>query len=90
MCLARDWHQSISQSNHNLVPDGRIGMQKSFSHRDTASVDAILSVMYTGVAETLPNRPIVIKTVGVSTLFQILELNLYLLNSSLTKWGSGF
>ena len=40
----------------NLVPDGRVGLQKSGSQRDTASVDAFLSVLYEGLAETLPDR----------------------------------
>ena len=40
----------------NLIPDGRIGMSKTGSHRDTASVDAFLTVLYEGVAETLPDR----------------------------------
>ena len=40
----------------NLIPDGRVGLQKSGSHRDTASVDAFLSVLYEGLAETLPDR----------------------------------
>ena len=31
-------------------------VSKTGSHRDTASVDAFLTVLYEGVAETLPDR----------------------------------
>lgn len=40
----------------SLQPDLRIGKDKSGSQRCTASVDAFLSIMYNGVAETLPDR----------------------------------
>ena len=39
-----------------LQPDLRFGHDKSGSKRDTASVDAFLTVLYNGVAETLPDR----------------------------------
>lgn len=41
----------------NLVPDGRIGRDKTGSHEATYGVDAFLSLKYANVAETLPDRP---------------------------------
>jgi hypothetical protein len=43
----------------NLVPDLRFGHDKTGTKRETASVDAFLTVLYNGVAETLPDRPII-------------------------------
>ena len=39
-----------------LCPDMRIGKDKRQSRASTNSVDAFLALMYTGVAETLPDR----------------------------------
>ena len=40
----------------NMVPDLRVGKDKSGSHESTFSVDAFLSMLYSKVAETLPDR----------------------------------
>lgn len=40
----------------NLIPDLRFGKDKSGSHKDTMSVDAFLSVLYSSVAETMPDK----------------------------------
>ena len=40
----------------SLKPDLRIGKSKSGSQRSSWSVDAFLSVLYNGVAETLPDK----------------------------------
>ncbi|CAK9115722.1 unnamed protein product [Durusdinium trenchii] len=39
-----------------MMPDMRLGKDKTGSQRDTYSVDAFLSIMYEGVAEVLPDR----------------------------------
>ena len=39
-----------------MVPDLRCGKDKSMSQRDTWSIDAFLTVLYEGIAETLPDR----------------------------------
>ena len=39
-----------------LQPDLRFGHDKSGTKRETASVDAFLTVLYDSVAETLPDR----------------------------------
>lgn len=41
----------------NMVPDLRVGKDKTGSHESTFSVDAFLSMLYNNVAETLPDRP---------------------------------
>lgn len=41
-----------------MVPDLRVGKDKSGSHENTFSVDAFLSMLYCNVAETLPDRPL--------------------------------
>ena len=40
------------------MPDLRIGQDKSHSRSGTHSVDAFLSILYEGVAETLPDREV--------------------------------
>lgn len=40
----------------SLQPDLRVGKDKSGSQAVTRSVDAFLSILYNGVAETLPDR----------------------------------
>ena len=40
----------------NLIPDLRFGKDKSGSQKDTMSVDAFLSVLYSSVAETMPDK----------------------------------
>lgn len=40
----------------NLVPDLRLGKDKSGSRQNTRSVDAFLSILYSSVAETLPDK----------------------------------
>ena len=42
----------------NMVPDLRVGKDKSGSHENTFSVDAFLSMLHNNVAETLPDRPL--------------------------------
>ena len=40
----------------NLMPDLRVGKDKTGSQQATFSVDAFLSMLYCNVAETLPDR----------------------------------
>ena len=42
----------------SMTPDLRIGKVKSGSRAETFSVDAFLSILYEGLAETLPDRPV--------------------------------
>lgn len=46
-----------------MMPDMRLGKDKTGSQRDTYSVDAFLSIMYEGVAEVLPDRQMLMKTI---------------------------
>ena len=41
----------------NMVPGLWVGKDKSGSHENTWSVGAFLSMLYSNVAETLPDRP---------------------------------
>ena len=40
----------------NMMPDLRVGKDKTQSRAGTYSVDAFLGVLYHGVGETLPDR----------------------------------
>lgn len=46
--------------NNQLTPDLRCGKAKGGSRKDTQSVDAFLSILWESVAETLPDRLVLV------------------------------
>ena len=61
LCILLGIGPNRLRKTSDMIPDLRVGKTKSGSREQTHSVDAFLSMLYEGVAETLPDRPGVVQ-----------------------------
>ena len=69
----------------SLKPDLRIGKSKSGSQRSSWSVDAFLSILYNGVAETLPDKLLDLADM-ICTFLVFLQFNMFLTSSACLRF----